>query len=134
MKYNDAMVSKANMSVNQLNRDISNIEGNLYKLNEEGKRAKQQLEERETAMHKLNNSRNNDMQSDFKLKHAEQLNKQLGDELKALNNKIQAIQNAENKGAKANEGMEILNDLSRIFEADRSMIMPARFAGAGFDF
>lgn len=88
MKYNDAMVSKANMSVNQLNRDISSIEGNLNKLNEEGKKARQQLEERETAMQKMNNSRNNDMQSDLKLKHAEQLNKQLGDELRALNSKI----------------------------------------------
>ena len=88
MKYNDAMVSKANMSVNQLNRDISSIEGNLNKLNEEGKKARQQLEDRETAMQKMNNSRNNDMQSDLKLKHAEQLNKQLGDELRALNSKI----------------------------------------------
>ena len=30
--------------------------------------------------------------------------------------------------------MELLNDLSRIFDADRSMVMPARLAGAGFDF
>ena len=134
MKYNDAMVSKTNMSVNQLNRDISNIEGNLNKLNEEGKRTRQQLEERETALHKLNNSRNHDMQGDLKLKNAELQNKQLGDELRALNTRLQAALQLNVKGSKGYEGMDLLNDLSRIFDADRSMIMPVKLAGAGFDF
>lgn len=64
-------------------------------------------------------SQNRWVQSDVKLKRAEEQNKQLGAELEAIKEKVKSLEGRDDKKKMAND---LLGDLSRIFDDEKSFV------------
>lgn len=103
-------------------RDISKIEGCIRTISEDSKAAKHMLEEQraKNSMY-LDESKHRAMQTDVKLKKAEETNQQLAKELEELKAKYESL-DASSPVKKKKQAMDLINDLDRVFEEDRTFI------------
>lgn len=96
-------------------------------MTEEGKAAQHNLEEQQRMRMSmaLNDTKNRDLQVDKRLKFAEENNRKLGEELKALKEKLEKLDPT--VASKEQKGRDFLDDLSKIFDDDRSFIKGGMF-------
>ena len=114
-------------------RDISRIEGTLKQIGEDGKAAQQIMQEqkmRQSALHE--ESKLKMWQSDVKLKRAEETNLILAKEFQELKKKFETLDPG-SPLRKKGQTMDLLNDLSKIFDDDRTFV-GARDMFIGADF
>lgn len=91
-------------------------------INEEGKVAKNLLEEQRQRNHALHEeSKTKMLQTDVKLKRAEETNQQLAKELEELKTKYENLEPG-SPLKKRRQTMDLLNDLDKVFDDDRTFV------------
>ena len=116
--------------------EISNLEAALAQKTEDDRLARQQQTHRQqTDASRFEDTKIKTMQTDAKLKRAEELNRKLAQELRDLKDRAESLSKKKKTEKKANEFLE---DFSKIFDDDVSLIGGSRtghmFAGPAGDF